>query len=75
MMAHKTLNGYPYINTIVQCQFYRTLKDIVEKLQCEIDINSEFDMVVRRSHVLRDALQRMQKVSFDPRKKLNVMHI
>ena len=53
---------------------YRTLKDIVEKLQYGIDVDSEFDMVVRRSHVLRDALQRMQKVSFDPRKKLNVIY-
>ena len=42
-------------------------------MQYEIDVSSEFDMVVRRSHMLRDALQRMQKVSFDPRKKLNVI--
>ena len=41
-------------------------------LKRKIDTSSDFDMVVRRSHVLRDALRRMDKASFDPRKKLNV---
>ena len=30
-------------------------------------------MIVRRSNLLLDALQQMQKVSFDPRKRLNVI--
>ena len=41
-------------------------------LRCKVDKDSEFDMVVRRSHVLRDALRRMDKATFDPRKRLNV---
>ena len=41
-------------------------------LKPKINTSSDFDMVVRRSHVLRDALRRMDKASFDPRKKLNV---
>ena len=41
-------------------------------LKRKIDTSSDFDMVVCRSHVLRDALRQMDKASFDPRKKLNV---
>ena len=41
-------------------------------MKLKIDTNSDFDMVVRRSHVLSDALRRMDKASFDPRKRLNV---
>ena len=41
-------------------------------LRCKVDKDSEFDMVVHRSHVLRDALRRMDKATFDPRKRLNV---
>ena len=45
---------------------------MVEMLQKEVDENSTFEMVVRRSHILSDTLRRMEKVTFDPRKKLNV---
>ena len=32
----------------------------------------EFDMVVRRSNILSDALRRMERVTFDPTHMLNV---
>ena len=35
-------------------------------------MGSEFSMVVRRSHVVGDALRRMDRMSFDPKLKLNV---
>ena len=37
-----------------------------------VDDTFEFDMVVRRSAVLDDALWRMQNITFDARRKLNV---
>ena len=33
-----------------------------------------FDLVIRRSHVLNDAFRKIDKVSFDPRKRLNVTY-
>ena len=41
-------------------------------LSKNVDDTFEFDMVVRRSAVLDDALRRMQNITFDPRRKLNV---
>ena len=32
----------------------------------------QFDMVVRRSHVLKDVLRRMDRLSFNPERELNV---
>ena len=61
-----------YSDLFIHFAFYRTLKDVVEMMKLKIDTNSDFDMVVRRSHVLSDALRRMDKASFDPRKRLNV---
>ena len=45
--------------------------DIVKQLRQQISCN-EFDMVVRRSRVLSDTLHRLQRISFDPKLKLNV---
>ena len=50
----------------------RVLSDLVERIQKEIDENSIFEMVVRRLHILGDVLCQMEKITFDPRKKLHV---
>ncbi len=34
-----------------------------------------FEMVVRRGHVLSDALRRMERLAFDPSKPIKVMFI
>ncbi len=51
---------------------FRTTADIVQSLSDNVDDGCQFDMVIRRSHVLSDALRRMNKASFDPRKRINV---
>ncbi|XP_019853033.1 PREDICTED: uncharacterized protein LOC109582636 [Amphimedon queenslandica] len=53
----------------------KTIEDVAKSLNkfvCDFD---EFDMVIRRSAVLTDALRRMDKASFDPAKKLNVVFV
>lgn len=49
------------------------MADLVITAQKKINKDSTFEMVVRRSNVLSDALRRMEKESFDPRKKLKVL--
>ena len=44
---------------------------MINSLQLKTD-ESAFEMVVRRSHVLDDALRRMEKITYDPKKKLKV---
>ena len=46
--------------------------DIVKRLRQQILCDQSFDMVVRRSRVLSDALRRLQRITFDPKKKLSV---
>ena len=45
---------------------------MIEHLQHDQTIDDTFEMVVRRSHILADALRKMQKLLFDPRKRLDV---
>ena len=45
--------------------------DVIKVLRKGID-NDSFDMIIRRSNVLSDALRRMERLLFDPQKKLNV---
>ena len=52
--------------------FFRTIADLVKSLEKAVHQSSQFDLIVRRSHVLSDALLQMDKASFDPRKKLSV---
>lgn len=52
-----------------------TIADIVIYLGGSIDGSCTFDMVIRQSHVLSDALCRMDKAAFDPRKQLNVVFV
>ena len=42
------------------------------KLSVVLKRDDPFEMVVRRDHVLADALRRLDRLSFDPRKKIHV---
>uniref|UniRef100_A0A1X7VIP2 Uncharacterized protein n=1 Tax=Amphimedon queenslandica TaxID=400682 RepID=A0A1X7VIP2_AMPQE len=53
----------------------RTNADFVKQISKTVNDDFEFDMIVRRSNVLLNALQQMQKATFDPRKRLNVMFV
>lgn len=61
-------------NLAVNCYQHRSITDIAKRLHKSIDETEEFDMIVRRSSVLRDALNRMHTASFHPRKKLHVIY-
>ena len=52
--------------------FCRTIADVVTNLQTKGAKYPSFDMVVRRSNILTDALRRMERLSFNPEKELNV---
>lgn len=52
----------------------RTIIELVKQLQRNICDDSPFEMVVRRSNVLTDALRRMERITFDPKKHL-IVHI
>ena len=61
------------VNIIQHVHVYdRNTADVVKRLRSEISKNSQFDMIVRRSHVLADAQRRMDRMMFDPKKQLNV---
>ena len=53
---------------------HRSVGDVVRHL-CTNLCEESFDMVVRRSRILADALRRMERLTFDPKKKLNVSSI
>lgn len=53
---------------------YSTIADVVKRLMSGVDEDNVFDMVIRRSHILSDALRRMTKQSFDPSKKIKVYY-
>jgi len=59
------------ITTIVWL-IHRSIQEIVLKLQENIDNESQFEMVIRRSDVLQDSLNHIDGSSFDPTKKINV---
>lgn len=44
----------------------------MRELQKRVKKNAPFDMVVRRAHVLEDALRRANRASFDPSRKIVV---
>ena len=46
--------------------------DVIKELKRDVSNKSKFDMVVRRSNVLTDALRRMERARFDPQNELNV---
>ena len=60
-------NSQIYIN--------RTIVDVIEELSKNILKKNTFDMVVRRSHILTDALHRMESATFDPTSQLNVCYV
>ena len=51
---------------------HRSIQEIVLKLQENIDIEDTFEMIIRRANVLKDSVNCIDTLSFDPRKKLNV---
>ena len=51
----------------------RSIVEVVERLQSNTS-ESTFEIVLRRSHVLEDALRKMERIVFDPRKKLSVSY-
>ena len=57
---------------IFEQDIFRDIADVVAYLSDRIIENCVYDMVVRRSHVLSDALRRVDRAAFDPRKRLNV---
>ena len=50
----------------------RSLADIVVKLAGVLQKDNAYEMIVRRSHVLSNALCSLDRLSFDPKKKLMV---
>ena len=52
--------------------YYRTIAELITHLQRNVPDNATFEMVVRRSHVLADALRRMERKTFTPLTKLKV---
>ena len=46
--------------------------DVIIELKRDVSNKNKFDMVVRRSNVLTDALRRMERARFDPQNELNV---
>lgn len=53
----------------MEFSIYRTPVELVKHLQLNVSKIATFEMVVRTSNVLNDALRRME---IDPKKKLNV---
>ena len=51
---------------------YSTLADVVRMLSKKIKDDEFFDMIVRRAHVLQDALRRASRSSFDPSSCISV---
>ncbi len=53
--------------------FYRTLSDVVVQLRKLVNHKDDrYQIVVRRAHVLEDALHRIQRPSFNPRTPIAV---
>ncbi len=53
--------------------FYRTLSDVVVKLREQVFHDDDrYQIIVRRAHVLEDALHRIQRPSFNPRRPIAV---
>ena len=50
----------------------RTTVELIKHLQLNVSHNATFDMVVRRSNVVTDALRRMERATFNPQNKLHV---
>ena len=50
---------------------YRSIVELIKHLQQNVH-DVSFDMVVRRSNILSDALRRMERATFDPKHMLNV---
>ena len=63
----KKLSKYYFLMVHEPIYSFRTIDDLVKSLEKTIHGDSEFDMIVRRSHVVSDALRRMDKAFFDPR--------
>ena len=51
---------------------FRNIAELVSDLRRRWLTNDEMAVVVRRSHILQDTLQRMARVSFDPAKQVMV---
>lgn len=60
---------------IISITFCSSLNDVVKELQKNVDKNEKFNMLVRRGHVLEDAVRRSRKDSFSPTKKIVVSPI
>lgn len=60
--------GYAYMILHVQS----TLAEVVKKLKRQVIEGEPFDMIVRRAHVLEDALRRATRSSFDPARSIVV---
>ncbi len=53
--------------------FYITLSDVVVKLREQVFHDDDrYQIIVRRAHVLEDALHRIQRPSFNPRRPIAV---
>jgi hypothetical protein len=46
--------------------FFSSLADIVESLASKHVIDEEYLLIVRRNHVISDAIKRMERPSFHP---------
>ena len=62
-------NYYVYLHWLC-ISTNRTLADVVIKLQKQVKQDKPFDIVVRRGHVLEDALRRVGSSSFDPSRSI-----
>ena len=54
------------------CLYRDTAADVVIKLQKGIVASSEFEMVVGRATLLKNVFKRMDKSTFEPKKKVTV---
>jgi hypothetical protein len=52
----------------------RSIVELIKHLQQNVH-DVSFDMVVRRSNILSDALRRMERATFDPKHMLNVVFV
>jgi hypothetical protein len=53
----------------------KTIDDLAKYLEKMVHHDAEFDLIIRRSNVVEDALRAINKALFDPRKLLNVEFI
>ena len=59
----------------ILCHFNSLLEDIVKNLAAVIRIDDTYDIIIRRDHVLSDALKQVGRLSFDPMKKMLVSSV